>query len=435
MVFSGLTDSTSDMTTTLAIPTIIDRHAEDAAFLWLLRDAAAKAPNYSLDDLAALDNRLEAHLDGLLIAGDSAWDICHAALEIGEPGEVFVAALLALDSGDGVKVDSVLAVAQSSIVNLRAFGSALAWLDFHKVRGLVSAFCNSNQFIYNYLGVSAYALHRVDLGAKLNQGINSDNLILRARSLRAAGELGRIDLLPAIQTCWQADDEATRFWSVWSSVLLGNSAAQLQLQSFVFPGSTFGYPALQCAVRVLNSDAIRHWLSGLAQQEDTLRYALKGAGYTGNPLYVPSLLNQMVVPEYARVAGEAFSMITGIDLAYLDLDGDRPEGYQAGPTEDPGDENVGLDVDEDLPWPNPAVVNQWWSDNAHRFTAGERYLCGERISTQQCQFVLNSGFQRQRQAAALELALMEPNTALYEIRAPGFRQKKDFPAFKVDPVT
>lgn len=47
------------------IPLIIDQHAEGAAFLWLLRDAAVAAPHYSLKDLAGLDNRVEAHLDGL----------------------------------------------------------------------------------------------------------------------------------------------------------------------------------------------------------------------------------------------------------------------------------------------------------------------------------------------------------------------------------
>ena len=31
------------------------------AFHWLLRDAAVCAPHYSLDDLAKLDNRLDAH--------------------------------------------------------------------------------------------------------------------------------------------------------------------------------------------------------------------------------------------------------------------------------------------------------------------------------------------------------------------------------------
>ena len=36
--------------------------------------------------------------------------------------------------------------------------------------------------------------------------------------------------------------------------------------------------------------------------------------------------------------------------------------------------------------------------------------------------VLKNGYQRQRAAAALELAIREPGKPLYEVRAPGFRQ-------------
>ena len=52
------------------IPHIIDQHAEEAAFLWLLRSNAVSAPHYDLDDLSGLDERVEAHIDGLRIAGD-----------------------------------------------------------------------------------------------------------------------------------------------------------------------------------------------------------------------------------------------------------------------------------------------------------------------------------------------------------------------------
>lgn len=50
---------------------IVSQHAEEAAFLWLLRDRAVYAPHYSLADLSELDDRVEAHLDGLRIAGDA----------------------------------------------------------------------------------------------------------------------------------------------------------------------------------------------------------------------------------------------------------------------------------------------------------------------------------------------------------------------------
>src|SRR5690242_4412825 len=44
---------------------VVGRHADEASFLWLLRDGAVRAPHYTLRDLARLDERVEAHLDGL----------------------------------------------------------------------------------------------------------------------------------------------------------------------------------------------------------------------------------------------------------------------------------------------------------------------------------------------------------------------------------
>jgi len=53
------------------IEDIVSQHAEEAAFLWLLRSYATRAPHYDLADLAALEERVDAHLDGLRIAGDA----------------------------------------------------------------------------------------------------------------------------------------------------------------------------------------------------------------------------------------------------------------------------------------------------------------------------------------------------------------------------
>ena len=64
----------------MIIEDIITQHAEEASFLWLMRSLAVKAPHYSLADLAELDDRVEAHLDGLRIAADAGWTICKEAL-------------------------------------------------------------------------------------------------------------------------------------------------------------------------------------------------------------------------------------------------------------------------------------------------------------------------------------------------------------------
>lgn len=116
-------------------------------------------------------------------------------------------------------------------------------------------------------------------------------------------------------------------------------------------------------------------------------------------------------------------MITGADLAYEDLDADQPDGFEAGPTEAPADEDVSMDPDEDLPWPNPTRIQAWWDANLGRFSAGTRYLAGSPITEADCRGLLATGMQRQRIAAALELALMQADAPLFETRAPGRRQQ------------
>ncbi|HZU36110.1 MAG TPA: hypothetical protein VFA18_09385, partial [Gemmataceae bacterium] len=93
-----------------------------------------------------------------------------------------------------------------------------------------------------------------------------------------------------------------------------------------------------------------------------------------------------------------------------------------GPTEDPADENVAMDADDNLPWPNPPAIEKWWKANQAGFARGTRHLLGKPLTPEWLQHVLRTGRQRQRAAAALELAGLQPERGLFEVRAPGFRQ-------------
>ncbi len=406
------------------IPVIIERHAEDAAFLWLLRDSAINAPHYSLKDLAGLDDRVDANIDGLRVAGEAGWDSCKSALETGEPGEVFVAAVSAFESADGNRIDTVAQVAQMTAENFRALVSAVGWLDYTIVAPLVSSLLSANSSLYRRIGIAAMAIHRQNSGAALLQAVESDDPMLVVRALKAAGELGRSDLLPVLKQHWQSGDEDSRFWSAWSSVLLGDSEAIKPLMVFVNFNTRFSELALQLAVRAMEPASAQNWLKGLWQEGTHTREVLQGAGISGDTLYIPTLIKYMSEPALARVAGEAFSLITGVDLAYQDLEGEWPAGFEAGPTEAPEDEDVDLDQDEDLPWPDQVLVQQWWDSNKTGFQQGTRYLLGKPVTPEHCAHALRAGFQRQRVAAALELAMSSPGTGLFETRAPGFRQQR-----------
>lgn len=405
------------------IKPIVEQHAEEAAFLWLLRDAAVFEPHYSLKDLAHLDGRVEAHIDGLRIAGDVGWEICKAALALEEPGEIFVAAVLAFESEDGARLDEVIHVAMKSPAMWRALVSATGWLSDDDYQRWIPTLREANAKEYFRLAIDAATIRRDDSGETLKRALDDDDLLFQARALRAVGELKRRDLLPLLRQRFVSDDDACRFWAAWSAVLLGDQSALDVIKPFVSVGSMYRTRALQLALRLMDNASTQLWLKELATTPALLRDVLTGTGIVGDPLYIPTLIKHMDTPEVARIAGEAFTLITGVDLAYDDLDGDWPEGFEAGPTEDPADECVDMDADEDLPWPESSLVQKWWDENQQRFQLGQRYLMGEPINKAQCEHVLKNGMQRQRYAAALELALIQSEMPLFETRAPGISQK------------
>jgi uncharacterized protein (TIGR02270 family) len=397
-----------------SIPVVVEQHAEEAAFLWLLRDSAVHDPHYYLYDLAHLDDRTEAHIDGLRIAGDEGWEICKEALAWEEPGEIYAAGVLAFEGRDSGKINELS----------KGLISALGWIPFDQVIGYIQKFLDSGIVALHRVGIGAMAVHRQDVGRYLRPAIEDEDPALRARALKAVGELGRKDLLQAVASRLTDEDTKCRFYAAWSAVIFGYRSSTGVLQYIAQNDGLFAERACKTALRNMDIQSGHEWINELAKNPDYQRIALMGSGALGDPASIPWLINYMAMPEFARVAGEAFSMITGVDIAYEDLEGEWPEGFEAGPTENPEDEDVDMDPDEDLPWPEPGLILAWWQKNKGNFQNGTRYLCGKPISEEQCQHVLRYGYQRQRAAAALELAILNPGQPLFEVRAPGFRQQK-----------
>ncbi len=410
---------------TKVIPHIIDQHAEEAAILWLQRDSAVHEPHYSLKDLANLDDRVEAHIDGLRIAGDYGWDICEKNLEFKEAGEVFAAAVLALEGNSAERLQTVYRVVESEPETARGMISALGWVKPAHLGGKVSGLFESKDPLWRRIGLAACAIHRVDPGKNLIMGLEDDSGEVRARAARTAGELARTDLKTHLLPALTDENEAVRLWSAWSAVLLGDRGSAVRyLSDLLLNGGKGLNVGLKVLIRSLDLSQSKLLLGEVVRKPDNLHLAIQGVGYTGDPEYIPWLIKQMEDPQHARVAGEAFTSITGVDIAYDDLEGEWPDGFEAGPSEDPNDDNVAMDEDEDLPWPDQELITGWWRRKGQEFQAGQRYLFGKPVSPEHCQWILVNGMQRQREAAALEIALMRPSTTLFETRMVGKLQQK-----------
>ncbi len=406
-----------------SIPLVLSQHAEEAAFQWLLRDLAVWAPHYDLKDLAKLDGRVEAHLDGLRVAGDPGWASIREELAWEEPGEVFSATLLALEVESEERLGEALAVATSSTELSRGAISALGWLSRERAIPWITRLLASEDPMVRRIALGGAAARRHDPGQVLGEAIALGEAALKARALKAAGELGRQDLLSHCRAHYAADDPDARLWAAWSGALLGDGGAIHPLATAAFEGGPKAVRAVDLAARRMPLAQAHAWTQQLAAEDAHRRLALQVAGATGDPAIVPWLLEMMKVKDVARLAGEAFSTLTGVDLALLDLEGEWPEGFEAGPTEDPEDEDVSMDPDEDLPWPDPDLVAGWWAANGAAFSAGTRYLLGKPLAPGALMEALDSGRQRQRTVAALELALANPGRPLFETRARGSVQR------------
>jgi uncharacterized protein (TIGR02270 family) len=407
------------------IPSVLCQFSENATFFWIHRQIAIHSPHFSLRDLTRQDSRLDACLDGLRIASDEGWQLCKKELSWRDAGEVFVAAVLAFDSEIPDRITEVLNVGTGSLQLSRGIVSALSWLGCEQVTHHIDNLFAADSGILRCIGTAAFAIHRKDPGQLLPNAICAPEPLLRARALRAVGELGRIDLVPLARHALAAKDDGSRFWAAWSIALVSGYMTAVQvLQAFAESAGPFGERALQLGLRRLDTSRAHDWNRQLARRPQSARLSVIGAGIIGDPVLVPWLIQQMAVPPMARIAGEAFTMVTGIDLAYQDLDCKKPEGFESGPNEDPNDENVEMDRDEKLPWPNAELIGKWWDEHKSEFQNGVRYLLGKPIREEWMREVLRIGRQRQRAAAALELAIMRPGEPLFEVRAPGFRQQK-----------
>ncbi|WP_035608001.1 TIGR02270 family protein [Haloferula sp. BvORR071] len=406
-----------------SIAKIVDQHAEEAAFQWLLRDAAVTSAKHTLLQLGRIDERVTAHLDGLLIAGDAGWQACEEGLAWKEPGEVFAATWLALLPGGHARFDKVLEFAVTDPALSRAFISALGWREWNEVAGRIENLISSRDPVMRRIGLAATAAHRRVSREDLERGLKDEDSTVRQRALRAVAEIGDAKLLPDLRHALSENSEAERFHAARSATLLGDPSSTAELCRQAMAGGRHAEEACSLAMRSLNSADSAPWIARACLDGLSSRAAIKGMGASGDPVHVPWLLERISDPALARIAGEAITSISGLDLVAEEMEGIAPDNFEAGPSDDPDDEGVARDADDELPWPDARKAAQWWQEHGSSFIPARRYLLGRPHSDETLQSTLQTGTQRQRQAASAEQALRHPGRILFNTAAPASRQR------------
>jgi len=386
-----------------------EQFASDGAFLWMLRSVAIKQPHYNAKDVAQLEQRIDAQLDGLLSSIEQGWQVCKQGLDVVGPGEVFTAMVFAMRSRDVKKIQFAVEVGLSDPLAVSGLISALGWLPEHVVEPWIKRFLNGKDLRHKFLGIAACSVRREDPGLILESIFQRpdciENEALYGRALRLVGELRQQSCMPYLLVAMNSNVESIRFWASWSAGLLGNHACLEYLQPFVFCSSPFQERAISLAFRLLPIEVARQWISMMAKDSRLSRAVIKATGALGDPHAVNWLIDKMSVPTLTKLAGEAFYNITGIHIVENNLHTHVSSS------------NIELEFDDDenLATPSAQLVANVWRVRGAHFIVGRRYFLGELFHSQHLMGAISDGYQRQRYSAAVAMTLLENGPTLINV--------------------
>lgn len=445
-------NSTLSVSPHAAIAIVVTRHLEEVATRWWRRESAYIAHwRTRFDELVEFDQLIDAHLDGLREAGSLGMELAEKALAHKAPdlsGDIFAAYALALLAQDELAVRHFFKCTDAMPDKALALAGVFAWSDTPMVAQVLQAHVNAPNWHWQDAALAQLHVHGLNGGTVLRSHLKTAPNSLSARALRTAGECGRTDLLPDIQ-CWLTlqdvalskpsaaaapdvpppDAYPIRFWAAWSCVLLGDRQElvirilQATLQQGADP--TLQLAALRLLCLVLPESYLADYLQYLSRNHFNPSLLLLAIGWSGNVGYADWLIEQMRIPARARMAGEAFRLITGFDMEENDAVLEEP------PEAAPADV---APPDKFYPYPDAAQVTAWWHDNAPAYEAQPRLLLGEPITLPWLDEILDEGEQAHRELAALHRALLRPGVCLLPTHAHAMVQWQRLQQLKEKPA-
>lgn len=403
---------------------ILEEHLEEADFLFHQRKNALGDRVYNLDDLAELEERLLAHLDGLVLGGKEAWTLLEPKLAEGEVGEVFAAAFVAMESGDPARVELVrktFAEAEGAVLD--GIRQALRHTSFTEIEKIVRPLLDSKKGAVRSAAIDVVSFRRLPLEIRLLQaGLQEKDPLVVAAAANASGRLRIADLKYEVEAALGSDAAPVRLEAMRAGLLLKSEKALSRCRKAVQERSEEAGEAI-LLLGLAGHAEDGSFLVNALEEAALARNAVTSLGLLGRSAGVEALIQCAADPKLARLAGEAIRILTGVDLEKEKLvapEANPPEAQSK--TEEDEFED---DPDEGLPIPDPVKVEGWWRKNASRFDKKSRYRKGQPYGPQGLIEILRGGTLSERHHASMELALIDTARPLLETAAFAIRQKKD----------
>jgi uncharacterized protein (TIGR02270 family) len=362
---------------------LYEEYLEEASFLYVQRRTLFVNPEVAWHKISNFEERLEAHLDGLMVGDRLALEVCIRHAGEGDSGELFAALCvlcrhdrrdLALDLVERLDPDdSEKAMAAADALKYEAPD---AWIP-----DLLTILASGDPKLAPILA-RAFGYRRVNCGPHLMAAMKHCAVVALPQIVWALGRIGHQPAVGILLDYERSEEPPVRAAAALSLARMGEPKA---LDYCLDQARSADWAILPLGLAG-GRDALP-LLADLARQGSAA--SLTALGLLGDPACAPLLISRLEQPKAAPSAAAALQCLAGADLYETvfvpeEVDDDElfeseREAMKQGRTLDRGDgrpfgstvTRISLDARR---W------SEWWLDNSHRFTPGMRYRHGAPLS-------------------------------------------------------
>jgi uncharacterized protein (TIGR02270 family) len=338
-----------------AILDILEEHLNEFDFLWEQRERLVFAPDWTLKELAAHEERAEAHLDGLRIGAANSVDIARPALTADETGLATAATfvLMAFDSPE-LEREVVQGLKSAPPKSRDGIRIGLHHCDIRRLAAELVEIAIAAEPAVRAAALDVLAFHRLPPPKGIPMLLGDPDPHVRRLVCDAAGRFGGPWSYDVLRDALDGDVPALRMAALRASARMG----LLGLEDSCRQAGTRPQNPVPEALEFLGVLGIAKDLSILQNslaRPELAAAALSGMGKLGSAAAIPALLEAMAIEPIAHAAGRAFVRMTGVAAAEISA---------AGAAEPP----------------DPVKARAWWEQEKGRFKVEGRWQAGFDVS-------------------------------------------------------
>jgi uncharacterized protein (TIGR02270 family) len=368
------------------LQSILEEHFEELGMLWELRQDALRDPAYVLDDVVELEERIEAHTDGLILGGDKSRPILEQGLDGDERSAVFSAAYVLLRLNDQALADLVMGAFEAAEAeNLDGIREALCHGSIERIASKVKGIYDAGPAPVAAAAAEALAYHALlsPSDRRLASFLTDGDPAVRRRAWKIVAIVdSRENASPSsgierpYTIALRDDNKAVRREALLAAVWTRQMWLLDDVRRMAQTPTPEDWDALWLlAVLGQPADLRRVLTIGKAAELGSRRFQAYAS--FGHPGVIDDLLVNMDSKNANEsvAAGVAFRKITGIDIdsgervALPPEDGSEPDEFEK-------------EFLDEAFLPNSQLARNEWQKVAKDFAQGTRWRSGLNVSNQ-----------------------------------------------------